>query len=210
VPDDQRRTSIGWLLKDKVFLVSLAAIFLAGATELGMAQWLPAYTETALGYPKWMGGIALVAFSAAMALGRIAAGILGSRFSATSLMITGCCASFVLFLIACFSPWPAVALAGCVLAGFAGSSLWPSMLAATADRFPHGGATMFGLLAAFGNAGGIFMPWGVGAVADHSSMRLGLSSAAICPLLMAACLWWMLRKQADGTAGQIATPLAYS
>jgi hypothetical protein len=68
------------------------------------------------------------------------------------------------------------------------------MLAVAADWYPRGGATMFGVLAALGNAGGIFMPWGVGLIADHSDMRLGLFSAAFCPLLMIVCLLWMQRR----------------
>jgi len=38
--------------------------------------------------------------------------------------------------------------------GLAGSCLWPTTLGVASDRFPRGGATMFGLLAAFGNPGG--------------------------------------------------------
>jgi MFS family permease len=72
----------------------------------------------------------------------------------------------------------------CVLSGLTGSCLWPTMLAITADRYPNGGATMFGALAALGNAGGIFMPWAVGIVADHSNLHWGLAVSAIAPLLM--------------------------
>jgi fucose permease len=54
-----------------------------------------------------------------------------------------------------------------VLVGFTGSCLWPTTLAVGADRYPRGGATMFALLGALGNFGGIFMPWLVGVVADH-------------------------------------------
>jgi len=44
---------------------------------------------------------------------------------------------------------------------------------------------MFGLLAAFGNLGGILMPWLVGVTSDWSSLRLGLATSTACPLLMA-------------------------
>ena len=43
---------------------------------------------------------------------------------------------------------------------------------------------MFGMLSAFGNFGCVFMPWGVGVVADWSTMRWGLSTATLCPLIM--------------------------
>jgi len=53
---------------------------------------------------------------------------------------------------------------------------------------------MFGLLAAFGNLGGIVMPWLVGVTADWSSLRLGLATSTACPLLMAFMLLWMQRR----------------
>jgi fucose permease len=107
----------------------------------------------------------------------------------------GCCwTSVVLFLLACFAPWSAVALAASVAVGLAGSCLWPTTLGVAADRFPQGGATMFGLLAAFGNLGGILMPWLVGVTSDRSSLRLGLATSTACPLLMAFVLLWLQRQ----------------
>ncbi|MEO7649551.1 MAG: MFS transporter, partial [Bryobacteraceae bacterium] len=99
-----------------------------------------------------------------------------------------CQACAVLFVIGSYAPWPAVALGACVAAGLAGSCLWPSMLAASADRFPQGGATMFALLSALGNAGGIFVPWAIGLAADRWTLRAGLALSAVCPLLMTLAL----------------------
>ena len=53
---------------------------------------------------------------------------------------------------------------------------------------------MFGLLAAFGNLGGILMPWLVGVTSDWSSLRLGLATSTACPLLMAFVLLWMRHR----------------
>lgn len=178
------RTPLRSLLCERWFAGALAAIFLGGATELGMAQWLPAYAETTLGYPPWMGGMALLAFSLAMALGRMGVGATEGRFEPHRVMMIGCAASVVLFLAGSFTPWPPAALASCVAAGLAGSCLWPTMLAVAADRHPEGGATMFGALAALGNAGGIVMPWVVGAIADRSDLRWGLAVSALAPALM--------------------------
>lgn len=181
---DGTRMPLRSLLADRWFLGALAAIFLGGATELGMAQWLPAYAEKQLGYPAWAGGSALLAFSVAMALGRMVAGAAEGRADPYRIMAWGCGSSVVLFLAGSFAPWPTVALAACVAAGFTGSCLWPTMLAVAADRHPEGGATMFGALAALGNAGGILMPWLVGAVADTSDLRWGLAVSALAPALM--------------------------
>jgi len=173
------------LLADGRFRLALIAILLGGATEYGMAQWLPAYAETTLGFPQWVGGAAFLAFSLAMAGGRMLAGAAGTRFDPYRIMALSCLLSVGLFIGGSFLPLPMAALACCVLAGFAGSCLWPTMLAVTADRWPHGGASMFAVLAAFGNAGGIVMPWLVGWIADRSDLRLGLAMSAVAPLLMA-------------------------
>jgi len=190
------RTALRDLCRDSSFLAVNVAIFLGGALELGLAQWLPAYAEMTLGFSKWTGGISLLAFSAAMALGRIFAGVIGRRVDPIKLMLNCCWTSVVLFLLVCFAPWPTVALAASVAVGLAGSCLWPTTLGVAADRFPRGGASMFGLLAAFGNLGGILMPWLVGVTADWSSLRLGLATSTACPLLMAFMLLWMQRHPA--------------
>jgi len=185
------RTPMRDLCRNSSFIAVNAAIFLGGALELGLAQWLPAYAEMSLGFSKLTGGISLLAFSAVMALGRIFAGLIGRRLDPIRLMLRCCWTSAVLFLFACFAPWPTVALAASVAVGLAGSCLWPTTLGVAADRFPRGGATMFALLAAFGNLGGILMPWLVGVMSDRSSQRLGLATSTACALLMAFVLLWM-------------------
>lgn len=178
------RTRMRTLVRHRWFVAALAAIFLGGATELGLAQWLPAYAEGALGFSAWTGGMALLAFSVAMALGRMAIGALGARRDPFTLMAWGCALSVVLFLLGSFLPFPRLALAACIAAGFTGSALWPTMLAVTADRYPEGGATMFGALAALGNAGGIVMPWLVGIIADARNLHWGIAFSAVAPAAM--------------------------
>ena len=92
------------LLRVPYFWAALLAIFLGGATEMGMAYWLPAYAETSLGYSKWTGGMALTGFSIAMAVGRIIVGSLGHRVNGVHTMLVCCAASVIFFLLACFSP----------------------------------------------------------------------------------------------------------
>src|SRR5437667_8298147 len=138
------RTPLRDLCRNSSFVAVNVAIFLGGALELGLAQWLPAYAEMSLGFSKLTGSVSLLAFSAAMALGRIFAGLIGRRVDPIRLMLGCCWTSVVLFLLACFAPWPTVALAASLAVGLAGSSLWPTTLVVAADRFPRGGAPMFG------------------------------------------------------------------
>jgi fucose permease len=134
------------LIRRPWFLVALAAIFLGGSAEMGLAQWLPTYCEQTLGYPHWLSGFALTLFNIAMAVGRIGIGYIGKRVCSYNVLAASCCVSFVLFILASFLPQH-MALAAAVLVGMTGSPMWPTVMAVTADQFPGGGATMCVLLA---------------------------------------------------------------
>jgi MFS family permease len=185
------RLSTRRLLLKPVFIALMIAICLGGATEAGMAYWLPAYAEKTLGFSQWASGMGLVGFSLAMVAGRLGIMLLPRNVDAVSLMLACCIGTSILFPIASFAGSKEIAMAACVLAGLSGSCLWPSTLAVAADRYPNGGATMFALLAALGNFGGIFMPWVVGVIADATTMRWGLASATICPVVMVVILLWL-------------------
>lgn len=176
------------LLRRPFFLAAVMLIGLGGATEIGMAQWLPAYAERGLGYSKAAGGLALAAFSVAMMVGRIAIGVLAARVSPALLMMAGSAASIALILAGCFLPYPPMALLACISLGLTVCCFWPTTLAMASDRFPRGGAFMFGVLAAGGNTGCMIMPWVVGAVAERTSLSWGLASMTVCPLIMVAVL----------------------
>lgn len=193
-PMGQEKTEGIAIFRSRWFLGALVAILLGGATELGMAQWLPAYAQGPLGFPEWVGGASLFAFSVAMALGRMVVGAL-PKADPYAVMAVGCGTSVVLFGLASFLPSPGWALAASVAVGFTGSALWPTMLAVAADRHPDGGATMYAALAAFGNAGGVLMPWLVGAVADGSGLRWGLATSALAPLLMLPLVLGLWRRR---------------
>ncbi len=192
--EPKQRTRVRALLREKFFLLTLAAIFLGGATEAAMAQWLPSFAELELGFSRVVGGTSLLLFSVAMALGRMVVGLLNNRFSILQIMAWGCASTTLLFLLSGFLPMPALQLAAAVVAGFTGSCLWPSTLGVAADRYPAGGGSMFGVLAALGNLGCIFMPWGIGIIADKSSLALGLGLSALCPLLMLVTLYLLHRE----------------
>jgi fucose permease len=207
---ESERQSVRELIRERWFVAALVAIFLGGATELGMAQWLPAYAETSLGFPTWVGGTSLLLFSVAMAAGRMIIGVLGHRMDPFAIMAWGCALSVVLFIAGSFLPVPGLALAACIAAGFTGSCLWPTTLAVTADRYPQGGASMFGALTALGNAGGIFMPWLVGWVADRRDLHWGLAISAIAPALMLPLVLAMRRRSTPAATSPLNPPAPQS
>ncbi len=207
VDEDTERAPVAELFRRPYFWAAMAVIYMAGSTEVGMAQWLPAYAERSLGYSKGASGMALAAFSIAMVVGRLLAAAFGKHAKPIVLMVTCCVLLIALYLIGCYCPVSPIALAACVTVGLASSCLWPTTLGITADRIPHGGATMFALLAASGNIGCFVTPWIIGMVAERSQLNHGLSAVALCPLLMAVVLLGMRRGHASDTAMRCATEI---
>ncbi|HPO15157.1 MAG TPA: MFS transporter [Candidatus Hydrogenedentes bacterium] len=184
VHEDNEREPVVALLRRPFFIAALMLILLAGATENGMSQWLPAYAERVLNFGKASSGMALAGFSICMALGRILAASAAHHVPPRALLSACGLLSAIMYLTGCFAPWPPVALTACMLVGFTGGCLWPTTLAVTADRIPHGGASMFGMLAASGNAGCLILPWLIGFLAEHSTLQYALAAGTLCPLLI--------------------------
>ncbi len=197
VHPDHDREGIGSLLRRPRFYAALLAIALAGATEAGMVTWLPAYSERVLGYTRATGGMALAAFSVAMAVGRMSASGGVGRIGPHALLAGAGVACAGLYTLGALSPVAPVALGACVLVGLGCSAIWPTNLGITADRFPQGGATMFALLAGIGNAGCLVIPWVEGVVAEHWGLRVSLLAGAVAPavlVVLVGAFWVTDRK----------------
>ncbi len=174
------------LLRIPRFYLFLAAMFFAGGAELGPAQWLPAYAERVLDWPRALAPAILFGFSAAMAAGRLSGARISRCFRPTEILIGAALAcSLLLFVMSPPGFAPAFVPAG-ALFGLAVATLWPTTLALTAIRFPGGGAAMFSALGAVGNAGGVLAPWCIGVVAQYAGFHWALASVVLFPLALAA------------------------
>ncbi|NLN94004.1 MAG: MFS transporter [Candidatus Hydrogenedens sp.] len=192
VHPERSRDNIVHLILRPRFFAALIIIWLIGATENGIIQWLPAFAERGLGFDKSMGGVAAGMFSLFMAGGRLAAPGVLKKMGSYGVLFAGIFLCIACYLLGTLIPVPAIALAACVLAGLACSVLWPTWLGITADIFPQGGASMFALLAALGNFGGLVVPWIIGGIAEHSSIRSGLLIGTLAPVFLALLAFFCL------------------
>ncbi len=184
--DGGRPMGLRGLLREPRFFLAMFMIALVGATEEGLAQWLPAYAERQLGYSKATAGLALAGFGVAMGVGRWLASRPGGGANGHVRVAAAAGLCVLLYGVAAWAPAPPLALAACVTVGLACSLLWPTNLAITADRFAAGGATMCALLAAAGNLGCLAAPWTEGIIASHTNLRVALGAGMAAPLLLAA------------------------
>lgn len=198
VHPDHQREGLRRLVRRPRFLLAMAAMVLAGATETGIMQWLPAYAERELGYGKAAGAAMLVAFSLSMAAGRLLASLRLHRVNPHSVMLGSAVLCTLLYMLGGLLTLPRPALAACILVGFACSALWPTNLAIAADWFPQGGASLFAMLAGLGNFGCLVMPWAIGFVAEGAGLRMGLLAGTVAPLALvfvAAVAWKANRRE---------------
>ena len=183
-----RRMGLGQLVRSGWLLLSLGIIALSGAVEVGICVWLPTFTQRVVEGSALTGGATLVGFLACMALGRHLAANHSERFTAPQMLGWSAAVTGILILATVLLSMSWTALTLLVLTGLPIGCLWPTVLAMNGDRFPHGGATLFSLLVAFGNGGGFLMPWCIGLMADGGSFAWGLAGLAMCPALLLVLL----------------------
>jgi len=174
------------LIRQGAFLLLLALIFLSGVTELGPSQWLPAYVEKAVGGTRTAGALGLLLLGAMMTLGRLVNSALSRRIDARRLVVAGGLLSLVCLLLASLPVPTLLTLVFLGLLGWGVSGLWPTTLSLAGDRFPQAGASMYSLLHASGNMGGLVGPLTIGLIAQHSGLRLGMAALSVAPLLILA------------------------
>ena len=193
-------------------------IFLGGAAEGTMTQWISSYLESAVELTKAVGDIlGMAMFSAALGLGRSLYAKLGKRV--LSVIQWGMGGAAVCYVVAALSSNAVIGLVACVLTGLCVSMLWPGCLVVAEKRIPSGGVFMYAMMAAGGDLGASVAPQLLGAITDAAmlssrvialsarlgisaeqcGMRLGMLVGAAFPLL-AAFLYRYLLKTAKNDA----------
>lgn len=177
-------------------------IFLGGASELSMSQWVSGFAEKALNIPKVYGDIfGMALFAVFLGLGRSLYAKYGKNIINTLLLsmigATAC------YLTAALVQNSIINLAACVLTGFCVALLWPGTLILVGEKYPAAGVAVYALLAAGGDLGGAIAPQLVGIITDEVSksafaqsiaknfavtteqvgMKFGIMFAGIFPLL---------------------------
>lgn len=180
----QKAGGILEMLKSPVFISAMVLMICSGASEQVMAQWSSMFAERGLGISKVAGDLfGPCLFAAFMGLGRTAYGVIGDRLNITKALLLGSLLTVASYIMAVFSPWAPLSLAGCALSGLGVSILWPGMLSYSARRYPAGGGAMFALLALGGDIGCSVGPWLSGLVSDRVLVADGASFISKCVAL---------------------------
>ena len=185
------------LLRLPMLWLMILLMICAGASEMMMAQWASAFTESALGVSKTVGDLAgPCLFAVFMGISRVLYGKMSERLNLTKSMLLSGLLCVVCYLLASLSPLPALALAGCALCGFSVGIMWPGTISLSSQRCPKGGTAMFAFLALAGDVGGTVGPTMVGSFSEMAggSLKTGLFAAVVFPLLLVAALLVLYRR----------------
>ena len=179
--------SIARLVRTPVFWLFALLMVCSGASELAMAQWASAFTESGLKVSKTLGYLAgPCLFAVLMGISRVFYGRYGEKYDLTKFMLGSGALCLCCYLLAALSKSPAFGLLGCALCGFSVGIMWPGTLSISAKTLPAGGTAMFALYALAGDLGGSIGPSVVGAVSQRmgDDLQAGILSGIIFPALL--------------------------
>lgn len=191
--EDGQGLTISQLCHIPIFWVALVLMVCAGASEISMAQWASAYTESALGLSKSIGDIAGPSlFAVTMGISRSFYGKYGEKIDLMKFMTASGILCLICYLLAALGPYPILGLIGCIMCGFSVGIMWPGTISIASGKLPMGGTAMFALLAMAGDMGGSIGPYVVGAVTQNAgdNLKAGMLAGCIFPviLVLSVCL----------------------
>lgn len=175
------------LFKLPLFWIAIILMVCAGASELSMAQWASAFTESALGLSKNIGDLAgPCMFAVTMGISRAFFGKFGPKISLTRFMIFSGLLCLASYLLASLSSLPWFGLLGCILCGFSVGIMWPGTISICSPRIPKGGTALFAMLAMSGDLGGAAGPALVGNISQifGDNLKAGLLAGTIFPVVL--------------------------
>ncbi len=147
-----------------IFLCVLC-VFLGGATECGMSQWMSGFAERVIGIPKvWGDIIGMAGFAVLLGLGRTIYAKYGKNI--INVMLIGTACAMVCYICAALSGNPIIGITACAGVGLFTAMLWPGTIIYVGEKFPGIGINMYALIAAGGDMGVAVSPQLVGIISD--------------------------------------------
>lgn len=178
-------TPIGNVLRMPAFWLAGALLLTYVGTESSVAAWTTHYLQAMAGQPQATGALLTSGFWAAVTVGRLIVTMLGSRFSAsTVLFVTLAGGAVGGALLAASGTSTGLIAAAILLLGFFFAPVYPTGIALTTHLFP-GSGTATSLVAAMASTGGALIPALQGLVQDSAGPYQGMLVVVAGTMLMA-------------------------
>jgi MFS family permease len=166
-------------LRNPLFIVLFASMFLTAAAELAPGQWV----DFALSRTVHMPGILLLVYvSALMFVMRHFAGPLVHKLSSIGLLWFSCLMASLGLVALSVANSPVTGILAATVWGTGVCYMWPTMLATASERFPRGGALLMGLMGTAGTLSIRFVLPMMGAIYDNKKIEVAGGEAAFSAL----------------------------
>ncbi|MEE1199531.1 MAG: MFS transporter [Christensenellales bacterium] len=198
--DDGEGMGIRELCRTRIFWLLALLMVCSGASELAMAQWASAFTESALMVSKAVGDMmGPCVFALLMLVSRVAYARYSDRINLSKFMIFSSSMCVACYLLATLSASSVLGLLGCGLCGFSVGIMWPGTFSIATVACRKGGTVMFALLALAGDLGGSVGPALVSGVSQlaEGNLKLGLLAGIVFPVLLIGGLVMLLRSHKE-------------
>ena len=165
--------------KRPAFWIFPAIMFLTASAELAPGSWVDVALTQTVGMP---GILVLVYVSAIMFVMRHFAGALEHRFSDMGLLCLCTIPAAIGLYGLSIAASPVTAIAAATLWAFGVCFMWPTMLAASARRYPRGGAWSIGIVGFAGAMAIYFVLPQIGKIYDQAKLEKAGGEAAFAAL----------------------------
>jgi len=196
--EDGNCMGIRKLLKTPIFWLMIILMICSGASEVSMAQWASAFTESAIGVSKTVGDLAgPCLFAMFMGISRVIYGKFSEKLDLVKVMLVCGIMCVGCYLLASLSALPILALAGCAFCGLAVGIMWPGSISISSQTCPRGGTAMFAFLALAGDLGAMVSPTIVGSISEMAggNLKTGLLAGTIFPIVLVFTLVILKKRQ---------------
>ena len=167
--DENRSFKLTSVLTNKKIYLFLLLMFCAGSSEITMVQWSSFFVETGFDIDKWLGDIlGPCSFAIFMGIGRVVYATVSSKIRPDFLIMIFAFVCTCSYLVIAISDIPVISIIACTVCGISVSVMWPGVFSMAAEHFKNSGASLFSLLAMFGDFGCATGPWILGIVSDLS------------------------------------------
>jgi fucose permease len=198
--DGKRSKGSSVYLSPLLWLLGLLLLVYVGV-EFSIGSWIPSYMNLTTAMDAENGAWVTSAYWAALAAGRLAGALGGSRLPPTRLLSLGVGGSLVGALGLLLSRSTLLPTILCLMwISFSYGTVYPTTVAIATDAFTQDRGKAVGVLVALGNVGGMALPWVAGlmlvGVSAYAYLWLVIVSLALLGVVVVSGNRILLRRQA--------------